>query len=87
MLKEDAEKTLADSYTELMATAAPLLAKRDYSAALSAMLVLKAPVDEFFNHVMVMDEDEAVRRNRLNLLTGIATLFLGIGDISKMQNS
>jgi glycyl-tRNA synthetase beta chain len=49
------------------------------------MLALKAPVDEFFNEVMVMDEDESVRSNRLNLLTAISVLFLKVGDISKMQ--
>lgn len=87
LLKEPAEKHLASVFNDVSVTVLPLLEQRAYSAALSAMLALKGPVDEFFNEVMVMDEDPAVRANRLNLLTAIATLFLRVGDISKMQRS
>jgi glycyl-tRNA synthetase beta chain len=87
LLRETAEKELASVCKDVSATVLPLLGKRDYNGALSAMLALKGPVDEFFNEVMVMDEDPAVRANRLNLLTAISTLFLRVGDISKMQRS
>ncbi|MBU0945648.1 MAG: glycine--tRNA ligase subunit beta [Proteobacteria bacterium] len=87
LLKEPAEKELAAVCKDVSAAVLPLLEKRDYSGALSAMLALKGPVDAFFNEVMVMDEDPAVRANRLNLLTAISTLFLRVGDISKMQRS
>ena len=50
------------------------------------MLKMKEPVDAFFESVMVMAEDDAVRQNRLNLLTALADLVMQIGDISKMQD-
>jgi glycyl-tRNA synthetase beta chain len=46
---------------------------------------MKEPVDRFFDEVMVMAEDEAVKNNRLSLLTAIAQLFLQIGDFAKMH--
>jgi glycyl-tRNA synthetase beta chain len=85
LLQEDAEKELAAVFARLDSEVQPMLESNDYEKALSAMLALKEPVDEFFNEVMVMDKDEKVRRNRLNLLTAIAVLFLKVGDISKMQ--
>jgi len=85
LLQEDAEKELAAVFARLNSEVKPMLDSNDYDKALSAMLALKAPVDEFFNDVMVMDEDEAIRCNRLNLLTAISVLFLKVGDISKMQ--
>jgi glycyl-tRNA synthetase beta chain len=87
LLSEKAEKELASVFARLVRDVEPLLEARDYNGALAAMLALKAPVDEFFNEVMVMAEDEAVRANRLNLLTAISALFLRVGDISKMQAS
>lgn len=87
LLVEDAEKELASVFGQLAAEVLPMLEAREYDGALAAMLALKAPVDTFFDKVMVMDEDEAVRANRLNLLTAIASLFLQVGDISKMQSS
>ena len=45
---------------------------------------MKEPVDSFFDEVMVMADDEAVKNNRLSLLAAIAHLFLQIGDFSKM---
>ncbi|HID70318.1 MAG TPA: glycine--tRNA ligase subunit beta [Desulfobacterales bacterium] len=87
LLMEQAEKNLAAVYKQVKIDVQPLLGASDYNGALSAMLVLKEPVDDFFNEVMVMDEDEAIRTNRLNLLTAISTLFLRVGDISKMQSN
>jgi len=51
------------------------------------MLKLKEPVDRFFDDVMVMAEDTAVRTNRLNLLTAINQLILNVGDISRMHKA
>lgn len=87
LLTEKAEKELASVYHQLVLDVQPLLDACDYNSALAAMLVLKTPVDEFFGEVMVMAEDDAIRGNRLNLLTAISTLFLRVGDISKMQTS
>ena len=49
------------------------------------MLEIKEPVDRFFDSVMVMAEDAAIRTNRLNLLTALGALVLRVGDISKMH--
>jgi glycyl-tRNA synthetase beta chain len=48
------------------------------------MTQMKKPIDEFFEGVMVMVEEEAIRNNRLALLDEIGKLFLGIADFSKL---
>jgi glycyl-tRNA synthetase beta chain len=85
LLVEAGEKELHLALAEVATETAPLLAGRDYPAAMAAILKMKGPVDRFFEQVMVMAEDEALRRNRLNLLTGVSRLFLKIGDFSKMS--
>ena len=52
--------------------------------ALEEMTALKGPIDTFFDEVMVMDEDERVRNNRLSLLRSIGRIFLKIADFSKI---
>jgi glycyl-tRNA synthetase beta chain len=56
----------------------------DYGAALRAIATLRPPVDAFFDGVMVMAREEAVKKNRLALLTGVARLFEGIADFSRI---
>jgi glycyl-tRNA synthetase beta chain len=63
------------------------LAGKQYLMALEAMLKMKEPVDTFFDEVMVMVDDLAIRQNRLNLLTALGDLILRIGDISKLQEN
>jgi len=60
------------------------LATRDYDAVLNRLSQLKAPIDGFFDEVLVLDEDLAVRQNRLALLTRIANLFQQMADFSRM---
>ncbi len=62
-----------------------MIEARDYSSALANMLTMKEPVDRFFDDVMVMAEDQAVRANRLNLLTALGALVRQVGDISRMH--
>ena len=57
----------------------------DYGAALEAIAALKAPIDRFFDQVLVMDKDEALKRNRLALLTAVHDLFSGLADFRKIQ--
>jgi glycyl-tRNA synthetase beta chain len=85
LLTEAAEKDLFSVGKAVQAQVEPLLAEGDYSAALRTMLTMKEPVDAFFDQVMVMDENPAVRANRLNLLTSLAGLVRRVGDISKMH--
>lgn len=82
---EEAEKELNQVLQEVQESVGPLLEKREYEASLRAMLRMKEPVDRFFDQVMVMAKEPAVRQNRLNLLTALGQLVLQVGDISKMH--
>ncbi|EOX1791501.1 glycine--tRNA ligase subunit beta [Vibrio cholerae] len=85
LLQEDAEKALAEA-VEIMAEALePAFATGNYQAALSKLAGLRAPVDAFFDNVMVMADDEALKKNRLTLLNKLRNLFLQIADISLLQ--
>jgi glycyl-tRNA synthetase beta chain len=85
LLAEPAEQELFAALTKVRERTLPLLESRAYSAALLELLEMKGPVDHFFDKVMVMTDDEAVRRNRLNLLTALGELVLRVGDISRMH--
>ncbi|BDD86932.1 glycine--tRNA ligase subunit beta [Desulfofustis limnaeus] len=87
LLVEPAERSLYEVYHQLAQSGEKQLAAADYRGFLEEMLVLKEPVDRFFDEVMVMVEDEAVKNNRLNLLAAINTLILNIGDISRMHSA
>ncbi len=86
LFEHDAEKELHSLFVEVEQEMNSFIDQSNYLAALKAMLKMKEPVDNFFDNVMVMAEDEQVKANRLNLLTALASLILGIGDISKMQD-
>ncbi len=85
LFTEQEEQALYTLYGEVAAEMKSLVAAKEYTAALKIMLKLKAPVDSFFDAVMVMAEDPAIRRNRLNLLTALRELVLLVGDISRFQ--
>ncbi|MGT0149819.1 DALR anticodon-binding domain-containing protein [Vibrio metschnikovii] len=63
----------------------PVFASGDYQQALSQLASLREPVDAFFDNVMVMADDEALKQNRLTLLNDLRNLFLQIADISLLQ--
>ena len=68
-------------------TVAPLLAKREYTEALGVLAGLRAPIDRFFDDVMVMSDDPALQKNRLALLGALRDQFLDIADISLLAIS
>ncbi len=82
LLTEVAEKILAAKIEALTAEVKPLFAVANYTDALTALAVLRDPVDAFFDDVMVMTEDLNVRNNRLALLQQLRELFLEVADIS-----
>jgi len=82
LFEEDAEKALAEKLGSLEAKLSPLFAAGDYEAALFELASLQAPVDQFFDSVMVMAENEAVKQNRLALLNRLRNLFLQVADVS-----
>jgi glycyl-tRNA synthetase beta chain len=85
LLSEDSEKTLANVITIMRDKVEPLLNSGDYTTALTELAALREPVDAFFDNVMVMADDAAVRSNRLALLDSLRTLFLRIADLSRLQ--
>jgi glycyl-tRNA synthetase beta chain len=85
LLSEEAEKELYETLVRVRQEVEPLVASRAYEEALAAMLTMKEPVDRFFDDVMVMADDPAVRTNRLNLLTALGALVRQVGDISRMH--
>ena len=85
LLQAGAEKDLADAVQRAEQQVRPLLERDDYMTALSTLAGLRTVVDAFFDQVLVMSEDEAVRRNRLALLRQLSDLFLHSADISCLQ--
>ncbi|SEL35241.1 glycyl-tRNA synthetase beta chain [Colwellia chukchiensis] len=83
---ETAELELADTFSAVNAKVAPLLAVKNYQSALTELAALKQAIDNFFDHVMVMDKDPQVKTNRLTLLNEIRNRFLAIADISLLQS-
>lgn len=87
LFEQKAEEKLYALFLDVSKEMAQHIAVSDYTKALEAMLKMKEPVDTFFDEVMVMADDPAIRQNRLNLLTALGELILQIGDISKLQEN
>ena len=85
-LVEPAETRLAEALLGVEAAANDALAERNYVTALKHLAQLRAPIDAFFDDVMVMAEDPRVRANRLALLKRIADRFLSVADISLLAS-
>ena len=85
LLKEDQEKSLAEVVTVMAEALEPAFATGNYQEALTKLADLREPVDAFFDNVMVMADDEALKLNRLTLLNNLRNLFLQIADISLLQ--
>ena len=82
LLQEDAERALFAATQALRPTVQAALAKHDFQAALTALAAVKPQVDAFFDNVMVMADDAAVKQNRLNLLNELSQLMNAVADIS-----
>lgn len=82
LLHEQAEKDLWQAIKQLEQSNTSKLQACDYVAVLQALASLRAPVDSFFDSVMVNADDLHVRANRLALLRTIALQFNAVGDIS-----
>ena len=84
LLREPAEQGLQRAVGELRTPVEAAIRQRDYAAALDRLAGLRGSVDEFFDRVLVNDPDEALRRNRLALLSELRSLFAGIADLSRL---
>lgn len=85
LLEAPAERALAEAVGAMGREVEPLLAAGAYPEALTRLAGLRESVDRFFDEVMVMVDDERVRRNRLALLAEVSGLFLRTADISRLQ--
>lgn len=83
-LVEPAEKALAGALHQVMPIADALFDNGEYAASLRELAVLKAPVDAFFDSVMVNAEDPALRANRLALLASLHAAMNRVADLSKL---
>jgi glycyl-tRNA synthetase beta chain len=79
--------TLFNSIVKAKNAVAPLLANRDYTNALTMLAELRDPIDGFFDNIMVMTNDKALRNNRLALLAELRAMFLNVADVSKLSIS
>jgi len=86
LLKEAAEKELYQVLQKLTETVKPLYARREYQKALFELAHLRESVDQFFDDVMVMVDDEKLKHNRLALLENLRQLFLQVADLSRLQS-
>ena len=84
-LLTEPEKSLLAACEEGQKQVASALASSDYAAAVSALSQLREPIDIFFDKVLVMDENDTVRRNRLRLLNKFAQVFSNVADISVLS--
>jgi len=85
-LVEEAEKALFAVLAKITPEVEPLFAAKDYTTALSKLAALRAPVDAFFEGVMVMADDAELKANRLRLLVQLRGLFTSVADISVLQH-
>ncbi|WP_151831618.1 glycine--tRNA ligase subunit beta [Acinetobacter ursingii] len=86
LLVEDAEKALFAALQNVTPVVQPLLEAHNYTDALSQLASLRAPIDAFFDNVMVMAEDQKLKANRLRLLAQLRGLFTAIADVSMLQS-
>lgn len=87
LLTDAAEQALAKQLNELSKQIEPLVVARNYTAILHQLAALRSNVDKFFDDVMVMVDDKALRLNRLALLSRLRSLFLQVADISQLQGT
>lgn len=84
-LAEPAEKALGEALKTLLPKIDSLLAAKDYQATLASLNELREPVSSFFDNVLVMSEDPAIRENRLQLLNAIGSRFSRVAAFSLLQ--
>ena len=82
LLQQDEEKALFAQMEQIMPDVSQSIVRQDFQQALTTLATLKAPVDAFFDKVMVMAEDAGLRANRLNLLEALKHLLNSVADIA-----
>jgi len=85
LFKEKAEKELWKKFLEVKEGTTPLLAEKNFVQVLKKLVLLREPIDRFFEEVLVMNEDANLRKNRLFLLKNIVDLYLKIANFSLLS--
>ena len=85
LLGEGAEQNLYAALGAAREDVEPLLSERRYSDVLTRLADLRQSVDAFFDDVMVMTDDDALRLNRLTLLSELRAQFLNVADVSRLS--
>ncbi len=85
LFEQDAERTLSIKLAEKQHAISTFSADGNYTKILAELAGLKEPVDDFFDHVMVMSEDKKRRENRLLMLKQLRELFLNVADIAFLR--
>lgn len=85
LFEMDAERELHRQINQLAEKTRPMMAEADYGSTLQALAGLRTAVDRFFDDVMVMADNQAVRANRLALLGSLSRQFLQVADLSLLQ--
>lgn len=84
LLAEQVEKDLYKAYEAAASKVEKEVAAQDYAGAIATLSQLAAPIDAFFDGVMVMDKDEKIKNNRLGLLKLVDNLICQVADFSKI---
>lgn len=87
LMTEAEEKNLFAAYLSLREASDPLWAEHRFAEALKLLVGFREPVDRFFEKVMVMAPDEAVRTNRVMLLANVVKIFRAAADLSQLQDA
>lgn len=84
-LLSDVEQALVSAVDRAECNVAASLESNNYAAALAELASLRKPIDLFFESTMVMDEDQALRENRLRLLNGFVAVFANVADFALLS--
>lgn len=84
-LLSEVEQALVRAVCQAESNVASALENNDYAAALSELAALRKPIDLFFENTMVMDEDQALRENRLRLLNSFVAVFANVADFALLS--
>ena len=85
LLSEQQERQLFDLAFDLSKKVRPLVRAENHTEILRELAILRDPIDQFFDSVMVMHDDPKIRRNRVALLGFVSRLFREVADLSKLQ--
>jgi glycyl-tRNA synthetase beta chain len=84
IFQEKEEQFLYDQYLEAKEEIEQAISQNDYKKVFDYLEEMTVPVDTFFDHVLVMDEDISIRNNRLTLLKKITEMYHSVADLSKI---